>query len=127
MGCIHKHQASQGQQRGEAQGNSGITVQQFNKEKFVYLKPVSNSQRPGPQYSGPFDMNGFSTREQRRTERLARAAYGVGHTHEWFVMLSREKQEATVQEWVEAALKARAIRLGHEADEWEFPVGFLEA
>lgn len=90
------------------------------------LKTFNSSQRPSPQYSGPFDLNCFAAREQRRTERLVLAAYAVGHTHEWFVKLSKGKREAKVREWVDDALKARAVRLGNETYEWALPDGFLE-
>lgn len=64
----------------------------------------------------PFDLGAFAGREQRRMARLVRAAYGVGHTHSWFIALPRADQEATVREWAEEALTARAVRLGHIAD-----------
>ncbi|MGM9428020.1 hypothetical protein [Hydrogenophaga sp. MI9] len=58
-----------------------------------------------------FNLADFAAREQRRTQRLVRAAYGVGHTHPWFVALSRADQEKKVREWVDEALDARAERL----------------
>jgi hypothetical protein len=63
-----------------------------------------------------FDLGAFASREQRRMARLVRAAYGVGHTHTWFLALPRADQEAAVREWAEEALTARAVRLGHIAD-----------
>ena len=84
----------------------------------MYLKTVNSSQRPGAQYTGPFNLAAFTRREQRRTNRLVRAAYAVGHTHEWFIKLPGAEQGSKVSEWVEGALKARAIRLGQLAEEW---------
>lgn len=69
------------------------------------------------QQSEHFDLGPFASREQRRAERLVRAAYGVGHTHPWFVALPRTEQEKKVAEWVENALENRVIRLGHIADQ----------
>jgi hypothetical protein len=50
------------------------------------------------QQSESFDLGAFTAREQRRTERLVRSAYEVGHTHSCFLVLPR------------------AIRLGQIAD-----------
>jgi hypothetical protein len=55
------------------------------------------------QQSERFDLGAFTAREQRRTGRLLRAAYGVGHTHPWFVALPRAEQEKKVAEWVDSA------------------------
>ena len=44
------------------------------------------------QQSGPFVLTDFAAREHRRTERLVRAAYGVGHTLPWFVAMNRPAQ-----------------------------------
>lgn len=83
-----------------------------------------NSQQPGESFA----LATFAAREQRRAQRLIRAAYGVGHTHPWFVKLSRAQQEWKVREWVEASLNARAARLGHHLPEqWELPEGFFGA
>ena len=59
---------------------------------------------------GAFDLGAFVGREQRRMERLTRAAYGVGATHAWFRALPRSEQVQKVQEWVEEALEAAAER-----------------
>jgi hypothetical protein len=82
-----------------------------------------NSQQSGE----PFNLEAFAAREHRRVQRLVRACYGVGHTHPWFMNLSRRQQEYKVREWVENSLKARDIRLGHITEPWELPVGFWGA
>ncbi len=79
------------------------------------------------QLQSPFNLGTFAEREQRRVKRLIRACYAVGHTHPWFVKLSRRQQEWKVREWVENSLKARAIRRDHVPDEWEVPEGFWGA
>jgi hypothetical protein len=44
------------------------------------------------------------------------------------VKLTRAQQEWKVREWVEAAMMARAARLGHHLPEqWELPEGFFGA
>ena len=70
------------------------------------------------QQSGPFVLTDFAAREHRRTERLVRAAYGVGHTLPCFVAMNRPAQEAKVQQWVNDALDSRAMRLGHIAEHY---------
>jgi hypothetical protein len=66
-----------------------------------------------PKQPTGFNLGDFAGREQRRTQRLVRAAYGVGHTPPWFVAMPRHKQEAKVMEWVDNCLENRSIRLGH--------------
>lgn len=66
-----------------------------------------------PQQPAGFNLRDFTAREQRRTQRLVRAAYGVGHTHPWFIALPRAEQESKVREWVENALESRSIALGY--------------
>lgn len=72
-----------------------------------------------------FNLGDFAVREQRRTQRLVRVAYGVGHTHPWFVALPRAEQEKKVMEWVENALENRAVALGHIADNRRLPLYIL--
>lgn len=67
----------------------------------------------------PFDLSTFAAQEQRRIERLVRAAYGVGGTHAWFRALPRNEQEVKVQEWVDEALHARLVRLGLAEADWQ--------
>lgn len=50
-----------------------------------------------------FNLHQFARREQRRADRLIRAAFGVGHTHTWFCVLTHAAQAAKVREWVEEA------------------------
>jgi hypothetical protein len=57
-----------------------------------------------------FDIQEFTHREQRRVERLTRAAYGVGATHAWFRAAPRAVQVEKVREWVEEALNHAAER-----------------
>lgn len=52
------------------------------------LKKHDNRQQPEG-----FNLCDFAAREQRRTQRLVRGAYGVGHAHAWFVALPRAEQE----------------------------------
>ena len=59
-----------------------------------------------------FDLGDFAAREQRRVERLVRAAYGVGHTQPEFLNMTRPAQEKMVRLWVDEALESREIRLG---------------
>ncbi|MDL2336275.1 MAG: hypothetical protein QFE16_00390 [Pseudomonadota bacterium] len=51
-----------------------------------------------------FNLTDFVAREQRRTDRLVRAAYGVGQTKEWFRAAPRSEQIAKVSEWVDQCL-----------------------
>lgn len=62
-----------------------------------------------------FNLTDFVTREQRRTDRLVRAAYGVGHTKEWFRAAPRSEQEGYVQVWIDEALDAAAERRARTA------------
>ena len=58
-----------------------------------------------------FNLTDFVTREQRRTERLVRAAFGVGHTKEWFRTAPRSVQEEHVRVWVDEALAFASERV----------------
>ncbi len=51
----------------------------------------------------PFNLRQFARREQRNADRLIRAAFGVGHSHEWFCLLTQAAQAEKVREWVEEA------------------------
>ena len=62
-----------------------------------------------------FRIEQLIAKEQRRMERLVRAAYGVGATHRWFRILPRDAQIAKVQEWVEEALEAAEDRRARSA------------
>ena len=57
-----------------------------------------------------FNLEQFTEQSKRDTERLIRAAWGVGATHGWFRKSTRAAQVAKVQEWVEAALSDAAER-----------------
>ena len=59
-----------------------------------------------------FNLADFAKGEQRRIDRLIRAAYGVGHTKPEFLKMTRAQQELMVLAWVDEALESRAIRLG---------------
>lgn len=79
--------------------------------------------------SAGFNLASFAEHAQRRTDRLVRAAYGVGGTHAWFRALPRAAQVAKVSEWVEEALMAAAARRAGLAAEWadeEFEVSTAE-
>ena len=62
--------------------------------------------------AGAVSVASMVNREQRRVERLMRAAYGVGHTQRRFMALPRCEQEAQVRARVGEALESREIRLG---------------
>lgn len=52
-----------------------------------------------------FNFDSFIQRQQRDITRLSRAAWNIGATHPWFKVLSRDKQEVHVLEWVQEALQ----------------------
>jgi hypothetical protein len=59
--------------------------------------------------------SGIDSRLKRRTQRLVRAAYGVGRTHSWFLDMDQVDQAIKVEEWVKNAFYWRAVRLGQIA------------
>ena len=87
------------------------------------MKPTPNSSglvasaNPTHSVAARFDFAEFVAREQRRTLRLIRAAYGVGGTHAWFRAAPRALQVETVREWVEVALHNAAMRRGEVQDD----------
>ena len=64
---------------------------------------VAGNSRQQSATTAGFDVAQFLAREQRRTARMVRAAWGVGGTHAWFRSAPRVEQVAKVREWLEEA------------------------